>query len=97
MDESINQINGLTQLSMYFSLMNRKNVTKHPGAIPQARGRLDGRAWAAIERRPRLVRPPRTVPVDGGGLGPWNEISRARRATARAVRLDHTGRFGRTS
>ncbi|CAM9145573.1 unnamed protein product, partial [Ectocarpus sp. 12 AP-2014] len=52
------------------------------GAIPQARGSLDGRTRAALERRPRTVRSPGALPLERRGVGSRHKISRAGGASA---------------
>ncbi|CAM9635637.1 unnamed protein product, partial [Ectocarpus sp. 12 AP-2014] len=58
------------------------------GAIPQARGSLDGRTRAALERRPRTARSPGALPLERRGVGSRHKISRAGGASARALRPD---------
>lgn len=60
-------------------------TSSNAGTVPQAGGQLDCLARAALERRPRPLRPAGAMPLERGGLGARDEISCAWRATARAV------------
>ncbi|CAN0237684.1 unnamed protein product, partial [Ectocarpus sp. 8 AP-2014] len=62
------------------------------GAIPQARGSLDGRTRAALERRSRAVRSRGALPLEQRGFGARHKMSRAGGLSARALRPDPAGR-----